>query len=239
MDCKASIIIPAYNEGIFIRRHIERLFDRVKSPVEVIVVVDDSNDTTLPVIKQLTDTYPKLRAAINTLGPGPANAIKYGFAEALGPVLVVTMADGCDDPAQIDELIDLVDRGVAIAAASRYMPGGQQVGGPFIKALLSKLAGKSLRVIRNSGTNDATNSFKAYSRDFLEMVKVESSYGFEMGLELVAKAIRLRQPVAEIPTIWLDRTDGASNFKLVVWLPKYLKWYLYAFGPKMRKQVRE
>ena len=57
--------------------------------------------------------------------------------------------------------------------------------------------------------------------------------GFEVGLELVAKARRYRQPVAELPTIWLDRTFGVSNFKLAKWLPKYLRWYFYAFGPKI------
>ena len=47
------------------------------------------------------------------------------------------MADGCDDPRQIDDLARLVDRGVAVAAASRYMPGGQQVGGPLLKGVLA------------------------------------------------------------------------------------------------------
>ena len=61
---------------------------------------------------------------------GPANAIRFGIDAAAAPVAVVTMADGCDDPRQIDDLARLVERGVAVAAASRYMPGGQQVGGP-------------------------------------------------------------------------------------------------------------
>ena len=43
---------------------------------------------------------------------------------------------------------------------------------------------------------------------------------------------RARLPVAEIPTIWLDRALGVSNFKLWSWLPRYFHWYLHAFGPK-------
>ena len=39
--------------------------------------------------------------------------------------------------------------------------------------------------------------------------------------------------MAEIPTIWLDRADGASNFKLTKWIPRYLRWYCYAFGPRL------
>jgi len=49
-------------------------------------------------------------------------------------------------------------------------------------------------------------------------------------LELTAKARRLRRPVAEVPTIWLDRTMGESNFDLKAWIPRYLRWYRYAFG---------
>ena len=75
------------------------------------------------------------------------------------------MADGCDDPRQIDELARLVERGVVVAAASRYMPGGQQVGGPLFKRLLSADAGRTLYWFARVGTRDATNSFKAYSRD--------------------------------------------------------------------------
>jgi len=63
-------------------------------------------------------------------------------------------------------------------------------------------------------------------------VGIESDRGFEIGIELVAKARRARLPVAEIPTIWLERTFGASNFRLWAWLPRYLRWYAYAFGPR-------
>jgi dolichol-phosphate mannosyltransferase len=54
-----------------------------------------------------------------------------------------------------------------------------------------------------------------------------------VGIELVAKARRLRLPVAEVPTIWLDRTFGVSHFKIAKWLPAYLRWYRFAFGPKL------
>jgi len=143
------------------------------------------------------------------------------------------MADGCDDPRQIDDLARLVDRGVVVAAASRYMPGGQQVGGGRFKTFLSRTAGRTLHTFADIGTRDATNSFKAYRRSFVTDVGIDSRDGFEIGLELTAKARRLRLPVAEIPTIWLDRTEGASNFKVLKWLPKYLRWYRFAFGRRL------
>jgi dolichol-phosphate mannosyltransferase len=147
--------------------------------------------------------------------------------------VVVTMADGSDDAEQIDELCKLVDRGVVIAAASRYMSGGQQIGGPVLKGALSRLAGLSLFWFARVGTRDGTNSFKAYSTDFVRQVGISSDQGFEIGLELVAKARRLRLPVAEIPTIWLQRAYGSSNFKVARWVPHYLRWYRYAFGRRL------
>jgi hypothetical protein len=143
------------------------------------------------------------------------------------------MADGCDDARQIDELTRLVERGVVVAAASRYMAGGQQVGGPLIKGMLSALAGRSLHLAARVGTRDATNSFKAYSAAFVQAVGIDSRDGFEIGIELTAKAKRLRLPTAEIPTIWLERQGGMSNFQVAAWIPKYLRWYRLAFGRQL------
>jgi hypothetical protein len=102
--------------------------------------------------------------------------------------------------------------------------------------MLSKAAGRSLGTFGRVGTRDATNSFKAFSTEFVREVGVDSRSGFEIGLELTAKARRLRRPVAEVPTIWLDRTLGVSNFQLAGWIPRYLRWYRFAFGPQLTKE---
>ena len=104
---------------------------------------------------------------VNTYGRGPANAIRFGI-DARG------RAGGRGDDGRRHATTRrrstswprLVERGVAVAAASRYMAGGQQVGGPRVKGLLSALAGRSLRLLAHVGTRDATNSFKAYSTRF-------------------------------------------------------------------------
>ena len=236
---RVSVVIPAYNEGQAILPVLDRIFEGVTLPCEVCVVVDMPEDTTIPVVTKYAETEPRLRYLINTYGRGPANAIRYGIDNAATPVAVVTMADGSDDPRQIDALTLLVERGVAVAAASRYMPGGQQIGGPLVKGFLSRSAGRSLRMFTRMGTRDATNSFKAYSTDFVRDVGIDSRAGFEIGIELTAKARRLRRPVAEIPTIWLERDAGLSNFKLVQWIPKYLRWYRFAFGRQLTvEQIR-
>jgi glycosyltransferase involved in cell wall biosynthesis len=231
---RVTVVIPAYNEGTHIVPVLDRLLEAVNLPCEVLVVVDMETDTTLPVIREYAShEQPTVRVVVNDYGRGPAHAIRYGIHQAKAPVVVVTMADGCDDPRQIDELTRLVERGVVVAAASRYMPGGQQVGGPLFKRMLSSAAGRTLYWFARVGTRDATNSYKAYNRAFVEEVGIDSRDGFEIGLELTAKARRRRLPVAEIPTIWLDRPAGISNFKVAKWLPKYLRWYRFAFGPRL------
>jgi len=233
MKPDVTVVIPVYNEGEVIMPCLDRILRAVTLPCEVLVVYDMAEDTTVPYIEKASRADSRVRGVLNLYGRGPANAIRFGFDEARSPVTVVTMADGSDDPMQIDELARLVERGVVVAAASRYMPGGQQVGGPRLKRALSRTAGKSLHVLGRVGTRDATNSFKAYSTEFVRQVGIDSRSGFEIGLELTIKATRLRLPVAEIPTIWLDRSLGDSRFELVRWLPSYLHWYRFAFGPKL------
>jgi glycosyltransferase involved in cell wall biosynthesis len=230
---RVSVIIPVYDEGEAIVRCLDRILREVLLPAEVLVVHDTADDTTVPYAQEVARTDTRVRTVLNTYGRGPANAIRFGIDAATAPVAVVTMADGSDDPRQIDELARLVDRGVVVACASRYMPGGQQVGGSRLKRMMSRWAGRTLHWFARVGTRDATNSFKAYDTEFVRQVGIESRTGFEIGLELTAKANRMRLPVAEIPTIWLDRQLGESRFDLGRFMPSYLKWYFFAYGRRL------
>ena len=233
MTPRVAIVVPVYNEGHGVVAFLDRLLESVSMPCEVLAVYDSPHDSTVAHLEKYAECDPRVVPTLNTYGRGPARALRFGIDHASAPVVVVTMADGSDDPTQIEDLTRLVERGVVIAAASRYMHGGQQVGGPWLKSTLSRLAGLSLYWFARVGTHDATNSFKAYSRSFVQRVGIESDGGFEIGLELVAKARRLREPVAEVPTIWLDRATGQSNFQLRRWIPYYLRWYRYAFGRRI------
>jgi len=232
---RASIVVPALNEGKQIELFLDRLEESVELPVEVLIIVDTLTDTTLEGIENYSPKKHLIRGVVSQLPKGPANAIRHGISECTSDVVVITMADGSDDPRVIDDLIRLVERGCAVAAASRYMAGGQQIGGPRFKKLLSKNASRALWFVLGVGTHDSTNSFKAYSKKFIDEVGIESDKGFELGLELVAKAHRSGQMIAEVPTIWIDRMIGQSNFQLRRWLPQYLRWFFYAFGPKLTK----
>lgn len=232
---RVSVVIPAYEEGEAITTCLDRVLEAMTMPCEVLVVYDRAEDSTAPYAEKYAAADSRVRPLVNTYGRGPAHAIRYGIDAAAAPVVVVTMSDGSDDPRQIEDLTRLVERGVVVAAASRYTQGGQQVGGPALKRTLSRLAGLTLHMFGRVGTRDATNSFKAYSTAFVREVGIESREGFAIGLELTAKARRRRLPVAEIPTIWLDRQVGQSNFKVARWIPQYLRWYLHAYGPRIER----
>jgi glycosyltransferase involved in cell wall biosynthesis len=228
-----SIVVPVYNEDEAIVTCLDQLTEAITSPFEILVVFDSPDDTTRAPAEKYALEDPRVVPTLNTYGRGPAQAIRFGIDAARGDVVVVTMADGSDDASQVDQLARLVRRGVVIAVASRYMKGGQQIGAPFLKSQMSRWAGLSLCYLARVGTHDATSSFKAYDRAFVQRVGIESTAGFAIAIELVAKARRHRLPVAEIPSIWLERTSGESNFKVWAWLPIYLHWYRYAFGPRI------
>jgi len=126
-------------------------------------------------------------------------------------------------------------QGYDLVCGSRYMKGGRLIGGPFFKQALSRFSGLSLHYLRGIPTHDATNSFKLYDAVMVRTLTVESVAGFELGLELTAKAFLNGYRIAEIPSTWRDRTEGSSRFRIFQWLPHYLKWYFYAFQP-MRRQ---
>lgn len=225
-----SVVIPARDEGERIAAVLVRLDAVLRRPAEVLVVVDSAADPTVAAVEATAASQPRVRCLVNGYDAGPAGAIRFGMDRASAPVIAVTMADGSDDLRQIDDLAALVEDGAVVAAASRYAPGGHRVGGPLVKSALSRLAGTSLQLLARPGTSDATNSFKAYSAEFVRAAGVDSRQGFCVGLELTAKARRLGLGVAEIPTRWHERESGQSAFRLLRWLPSYLRWYLFCFG---------
>jgi glycosyltransferase involved in cell wall biosynthesis len=224
-----SIVLPVYNEGEAVEPVLRGLANAVTTPHELVVVYDFDEDTTVPVVRRLASEIPGLRGLRNDLGRGVLNAMKAGIAGTSAPYVLISMADGSDDPRDVDRMVELARGGADVVAASRYMKGGRQIGGPPLKRLMSRVAGLTLHWFARVPTHDPTSNFKLYSRRFLEAVQIESTAGFELALELTVKATLAGRRVAEVPTTWRDRTAGQSNFKLWQWLPNYLHWYRVAF----------
>ena len=85
---RASIVVPAYNEGENILPSLDRIFESVKLDAEVLVVVDTEQDTTIPVVSAYASREPRLRYLINDYGRGPAQAIRYGIDASMGHELL-------------------------------------------------------------------------------------------------------------------------------------------------------
>ena len=233
-----SIVIPVYNEGDAVEPVLRELAAKIQAPKELIVVWDFDADTTRPVVERLLPELPGLRGLRNDLGRGVLNAMRAGIAGSHGSLVLISMADGSDEPAIVDAMVALGRGGAAVVSASRYMRGGRQIGGPRLKRLLSRVAGLTLHWFGGVATHDPTNNFKLYRRDFLDSVSIESKAGFELALELTVKATLAGRRVAEVPTTWRDRTAGESHFRLREWLPHYLRWYLEALRGRFRRRPR-
>jgi len=223
------LVVPVYNEAENFPRFYRSVQAQVRTPHDLIVVYDREDDSTLPVARELARADPTL-VLLRNRSPGVLGALKAGLAAAPGGAVVVTMADGSDDHRCVDLMYAMYREGYDLVSASRYMPGGEQRGGPMLKGLLSRAAGWSLHRFAGLPTLDPTNNFKLYRRAFLDQVTIESEGGFEIALELTVKAHLAGLRSGEVPSVWTDRVAGRSNFKLFRWLPRYLRWYRMAFG---------
>lgn len=227
-----SVVIPVYNEGDVIGETLKKLESSIKTPHEVLVVYDMDTDSSIPPIKDIQKKFKNIKLQKNIYGKGALNALKTGLVKAKGDAVCVMMADLTDDPKVVSEMMEKFNEGADLVAASRYMQGGHQIGGPLIKQLMSRFAGLSLYYIAGIPTHDATNSFKIYSKKFLNKTKIESNGGFELGIELTVKAHFNGYKIKEVPTTWTYLAKE-SRFYLKKWLPKYLKWYFWAIGHRL------
>jgi len=239
MSMPLNIVIPVYNEGANILRTLAEINAKITTPRHIYIVYDFDEDDTLPALESYRKSNSDLTLLKNHYGRGALNAIKTGFAAASGGPTLVVMADLSDDLARVDSMYEKLMEGYDIVCGSRYMKGGKQIGGPLFKKLLSRAAGVSLYYIAGIPTHDVTNSFKMYSRRILDDITIESSGGFELGMEIVIKAYLRGHRIAEIPSTWLDRTAGTSRFKLWKWLPKYLRWYRLALTGVKQSRVNQ
>jgi glycosyltransferase involved in cell wall biosynthesis len=222
--------VPVYNEGANIAAYCRKALVELPGRYELLICHDFDADDTLPALAAIPPggKPPDIRLVRNDLGKGVRYAIEAGMRAAAAPVVLVMMADLSDDFGRAGEMVARAEGGAAVVCASRYMPGGRQIGGPRLKGLLSRAAGVSLHRLTGLPTHDPTNSYKAYRGDFLRTTAIRSTAGFCLGMELTVKAHFSGRRVEEVPARWYDRSAGTSRFALFAWLPHYLRWYFYA-----------
>ena len=133
MSVAVSVVIPAYNEGEAIVPVLDRIFDAVESDCEMLRRRRLRGGHHRPGARRIRASTSRgcARWSTPTAADRPTPSATAS-TRSQTPVVVVTMADGSDDPRQIDPLARLVDRGVVVAAASRYTrrrPAGRRTAG--------------------------------------------------------------------------------------------------------------
>src|ERR1700745_45915 len=102
-----SVILPVYNEGEAVEPVLRGLSGAVPTPHELVVVYDFDADTTVPVVARLAPEIPGLRGLRNDLGRGVLNAMRAGIVATPAPSVLISMADGSDEPHIVDEMVAL------------------------------------------------------------------------------------------------------------------------------------
>jgi len=184
-----NVVVPVFNEGENIKMLFDQLQEKVHTPIEVLVVYDFEEDNTCPVVRKICNDYGfKITLVKNLYGRGALNAIKTGLKTSDKEAVLVLMADLSDSIEVVDVMYDKIMSGFDVVCGSRYMKGGRQIGGPFLKKLFSRTAGVTLHYIIRIPTHDISNSFKMYSRRVIDTFEIESNGGFELGMELTVKS---------------------------------------------------
>jgi len=228
---RLDIVIPVYNEGANILATLRAIAHNVKTPARVLICYDREDDDTLPAIDNDRGTLGGLTVDfVRNRSRGPHSAVLSGFAAGQAPFVIVLPADDDYNAGIVDALVRRAEAGCDIVCASRFMPGGSMVGCPWLKAVLVRAGNFTLRHLARLPTHDASNGFRLFSRRAVAEIAVESTLGFCYSIELLVKCHRLGWRIGEVPANWIERTQGQSRFKVLRWLPAYLRWYLYAFA---------
>ena len=225
-----DVIIPVYNEGENIIDVLEGLRRHVRTDFRIMICYDFDEDNTLealagyPHAEALNITYVK-----NT-GEGVFGAVMTGFSQVQSDAVLVFPADDTFNAGIVDAMVERYRQGCDVVAASRFMKGGVMRGCPWLKAVLVRSAAFTLYYVARLPTHDPTSGFKLFSRRLIDTITPTTRHGWAFCLELVVKCHRMGWPIGEVPAVWFERTKGTSRFRVIRWLPQYLKWYRYAFA---------
>jgi len=224
---KLNIIIPAYNEEKAIGHTLRNLAARLTMDYRLVIIDDCSFDNTPGIIREFVDSNPSATAILNKVHHGYVEVLKQGIKNVeQGEVLLVLMADGCDDIALIEAMYKEGCNGADIVCACRYMPGGRRIGGARFKAFGSWFVNQVLVYTKKIPCCDLTNSFKIFKKEVFDSIDIEST-GFEIFMEAALKAYIKGYRIIEMPTVWKARKSGKSKFKLWTDGLRYMKWVLY------------
>jgi dolichol-phosphate mannosyltransferase len=247
---KLSVVMPAQNEEGSVAKTVEgvaNVLDREGIDYEVVVVNDDSEDSTEAVVAALGESNPRIRVHRSHNERGFGNAIRAGLDVFEGDAVAIVMADASDNPEDLVRYHQLLEEGYDCAFGSRFVPGAKVYDYPRVKYVVNRLANQFIRILFRHRYNDTTNAFKAYRREVVETIQPLLSKHFNLTVEMPLKAIVRGHTYAVIPTNWTNRTSGVAKLAmkemgsrylfivLYVWLEMTLSRGDYRVGSKRRR----
>jgi len=212
-----SIVIPMFNEA----ENVESTLSRVEAALasfqgtyEIIAVNDGSLDNTLKILERMQSQNEKIKVVSYPKNIGRGMALRKGFEESRGEIVVSIDADLSYDPRYIIDFVETlrIEQDIDLILASPYMPGGGIQNVPILRLWISKFGNKILRFAMPNRIYTSTGIFRAYRKRVLDSLELESD-GKEIHLEILSKAMALGYRVKEIPTILKGRKKGRSKFK--------------------------
>jgi dolichol-phosphate mannosyltransferase len=216
---KISLIIPAYNESEGVEQTATALREtlstlRANHEIEVVFVNDGSKDATESLLQNEFKGEDGIRVVSHDRNRGLGAAIRTGFANVSGELVVTTDFDGTYKFSSIPLIVDqLLHDKVDIVTASPYHPQGKVLGVPGYRLIFSFGASFLYRLLVNWHIHTWTALFRAYRRPVIEQATFDSN-DFLAGTELLVNAMRAGFTVSEFPTTLSVRTFGQSSIKI-------------------------
>jgi dolichol-phosphate mannosyltransferase len=229
---KLSIVMPAQNEEGSVGKTVEGVvaaLEREGIDYEVVVVNDDSEDSTEAVVAAMGEQNPRIRVHRSHNERGFGNAIRAGLDVFTGDAVVIVMADASDNPDDLIHYYRVLEQGYDCAFGSRFVPGAHVYDYPRVKYVVNRLANQFIRILFRHRYNDTTNAFKAYRREVIETIQPLLSKHFNLTVEMPLKAIVRGHTYAVVPTNWTNRTSGVAKLAMKEMGSRYLFIVLYVW----------
>lgn len=232
---KLSIVIPAHNEEGSITQTIIEIFGAlVKNNIdhEIVVVNDNSKDSTEEILQKLKSEIPTLVFLTNKGPNGFGYAVRYGLENFTGDCVAIMMADMSDSPDDLIRFYYKLQEGYDCVFGSRFMKGGNTYDYPKLKLVINRIANLIVSTSVGVRYNDTTNAFKLYKRKTIEGLKPFLAPHFNLTLELPLKAIIRGYSYAVLPNSWTNRKSGESKLKIREMGSRYFFILLYCLIEK-------
>jgi dolichol-phosphate mannosyltransferase len=232
---KLSVVIPAQNEEGSVGATVAGLVGVLEAEgidYEIVVVNDDSDDSTEAVVAAIGVENPRVRVHRSHYERGFGMAIRAGLDVYTGDAVAIVMADASDDPRDLVRYHRLLEEGWDCAFGSRFMPGAEIYDYPRLKLFINRLANQFIRLLFRHRYNDTTNAFKAYRREVIETTQPLLSKHFNLTVEMPLKAIVRGHNFAVVPTSWTNRTSGEAKLAMKEMGSRYLFIVLYIWLEK-------